>query len=135
MPKYRQLHVKILDSEDVNDMPDDFTRLTWVLLPLIVDSEGRGLDNAAWVRAKMYPLREDVELPHINAALDCFAKYGMILRYTADSRKYFQVVNWNKYQSGTEREGKSSIPAPDLLTSDSGATQELVGSNSRPTPE
>ena len=53
MPKYRQLHTKIIDSFDFNEMPDDFTRVTWMLLTLGLDSEGRGIDNMAWVKSKI----------------------------------------------------------------------------------
>lgn len=42
MPKYRKLWIKTVESHDINEMPDDFTRLLWVLLPLGLDSEGRG---------------------------------------------------------------------------------------------
>jgi hypothetical protein len=129
MPKYRQLHLKILDSIDVNEMPDDFTRLTWVLLSLIVDSEGRGLDNPAWVRSKMYPLREDVELSQISAAMDYFSSRRMIILYSAEGRKYFYIPTWALYQSGTDREGKSSIPTPDLLRSNSGVAPDELPPN------
>ena len=47
MPQWRKLHVRTIDSVDVNDMPDDFTRLLWVLLisaPLV-------WSLAAWVSA------------------------------------------------------------------------------------
>lgn len=129
MPKYRQLHLKILDSIDVQDMPDDFTRLSWVLLSLVVDGAGRGIDNPAWVRAKMYPLREDVTMAQIAAAMDWYTKRGMIGRYEADGRKYFYIVKWSAYQSGTEKEAKSVIPEPDLLRTYSGLTPELLRVN------
>jgi len=70
MPQWRKLHSKTLDSLDVNDMPDDFTRLLWVILPLILDRCGRGIDSAAWVRAKAFPLREDVTPEAVATALD-----------------------------------------------------------------
>ena len=44
MPTWRKLHVKATESLDINDMPDDFHRLLWVMLPLGLDREGRGLD-------------------------------------------------------------------------------------------
>jgi hypothetical protein len=129
MPKYRQLHLKILDSEDVNEMPDDFTRLSWVFLSLIVDSEGRGMDNIAWIRSKMYPSREDVSLKRMGEAVNWYADHKMIVRYSAGGRKYFYIPTWHTYQTGTDREGKSSIPAPDLLPSDSGVAPEQLPSN------
>jgi hypothetical protein len=128
MPKYRQLHVKILDSQDVNDMPNDLTRLTWVLLPLIMDQKGRAPDNASWIRSKLFPFRKDVKDHQIEKALAWFAQPGrdMILRYTVQGRNFIQIVNWKTYQTGTEREANSSIPDPEQVESRSGVDQELV---------
>jgi hypothetical protein len=59
-------------------LPDDFTRLLWVILPLGLDREGRGLDNASWVKAKIMPLRTDVTLEQVEAALTWYAERGLI---------------------------------------------------------
>ena len=124
MPKYRQLHTKITDSFDFNDMPSDFHRITWVLLILIVDSEGRGIDNMAWVRSKMYPMREDIESSDLADVFDWFQQRKMICRYQVNGKKYFYMTNFKSYQSGTEKEAKSVLPAP----------PELCDSYSVPTP-
>jgi DnaD/phage-associated family protein len=97
MPKYRQLHTKILDSFDFNEMPDDFIRVTWVLLPLILDSEGRGIYNFDWVKAKMYPLRNNITGADIQDVL------------------YFYVPTFKQYQQGTQKEAKSLLPSPPEL--------------------
>lgn len=112
MPKYRQLHTKIIDSFDFNEMPDDFCRVTWMLLPIILDSEGRGIDHATWVRSKMYPMRPDVTDAQVSAALDWLAGRGMIIRYAVGNRGYFYIPTWKDYQSGTEKEAESKIPPP-----------------------
>jgi len=57
MPRYRKLHVKALESLDINDMPDDFTACSGYLLPLVCDREG-----AAWITCpgsspKVFPIR------------------------------------------------------------------------------
>jgi DnaD/phage-associated family protein len=130
MPTYRKLHTKILDSYDFSEMPDDFTRVFWMLLPLIVDSEGRGIDNPAWLRSKMFPLRPDVELTDIEQAMTWLDQRGLILRYEVDGRKYFLIVNFKKYQTGTEKEARSVLPAPITPKGDSVPSQELVESKS-----
>jgi hypothetical protein len=94
-------------------MPDDFTRLTWVMLPLILDRCGRGIDNANWVRSKMYPMREDVMVEQMQAALDWYAEHGMIERYTVNDNKYFWIPTWHLYQGNTSRESESVLPEPD----------------------
>ena len=121
MPQWRKLHPRIQQSLDVNDMPDDFHRLLWSWLPLGLDREGRILDNAALVKARVMPLREDVSLERVQQALDWYAKHGadethpertMIVRYTVNGRGYFYVPNFDKYQGWRGREGLSIYPAP-----------------------
>lgn len=127
MPTFRKLHTKILDSYDFAEMPNDFTRVLWMLLPLVADSEGRAIDNPAWLRSKMFPLRDDVKLEDIESALSWLADRQMIVRYEVDGRGYFYISKFKTYQTGTEKEAKSVLPkAPDLLLSGSRVTQEQV---------
>lgn len=126
MPKYRKTWTKTLDSFDFNEMPDDFTRVVWLLLPLILDGEGRGIDLPAWVCSKMFPLRQ-VDAGQIKTAFDYFESRGMITRYKVASRSYFYLPSWTTYQSGTEKEAASVLPPPpELVKSSSGASQEQV---------
>lgn len=112
MVQYRALHAKVIQSFDFNEMPDDFTRLTWLLLPLGVDCEGRGIFNAAWVKAKLFTLRDDVPSERVLAALDWFASRGMIAIYSVDGRQYFYLTNFKTYQRGLDKEAKSVLPPP-----------------------
>ena len=112
MPQWRKLHGKVVESLDVNDMPDDFTRLLWILLPTQLCCEGCGQDNPAWVRAKVFPLRVDVTLEMIEEAMRWFCQRKMILRYQVDGRPFFQLHNWRKYQGNTARETPSHYPPP-----------------------
>jgi len=126
MPKYRQLHTKIIDSFDFNDMPDDFTRVIWLLLTLILDSEGRGIDNPSWIKSKMFPMRADVLDIDIVNSFDWLEKRKMIVRYEVDEHRYFYIPTFKIYQSGTQKEAASVLPAPELVKSLSGANQEEV---------
>jgi hypothetical protein len=134
MPKYRQLHTKLVDSLDVAAMPDDFTRLFYITLIVILDSEGRAIDNPAWLRSKAFPLREDVELKQINAAMDWFAKRGLIIRYKVEGNKYFYCPSFLKLQSGLNKELVSSLPEPpeEPFQNDSVPTPEPLQSDSAP---
>lgn len=136
MPRYRKLHVKTLESFDVNDMPDDFTRLTWILLPLILCREGRGVFDDSWLRSKLYPLRDDVTREDITNTFDYFVQRDMIIPYQVGSRWYFWVPSFAHYQGDTSKEGESDYPAPpDLLQSNSGPTPEQVESRSASTSD
>lgn len=130
MPTYRKLHTKILDSYDFAEMPNDFTRVFWMLLIVVVDSEGRAVDHPAWLRSKMFPLREDIKHEAIEAALAWLAERELIVRYAVSGRQYFYVASFKKHQTGTEKEAKSVLPAPEegqeLLKSRSGVDREKV---------
>ena len=127
MPKYRQLHTKIIDSFDFNEMPDDFTRVVWLLLPLILDSEGRGIDNMDWIKSKMFPLRQDVTTGKLARVFTWLESHKMIHRYSVNGREYFYIPTFRIYQHGTEKEAKSLLPSPlELRKSSAGVAQEQV---------
>lgn len=112
MPQWRKLHAKIVESEDVNQMPDDFTRLAWTLMPIALDCEGRAQDDASLIRSKLFPKRRDVSLEMIEEAQSWYAERGMIIRYEVNGRHYFCVPTFKLYQGKTDREAASTIPEP-----------------------
>jgi len=134
VPRYRKLHVKTVESHDVDDMPDDFTRLLWVLLPLGLCQEGRGVDNVGWIKGKVFPMRFDVTPEMIEGAMCWFADRDMIQRYEVEGRSYFCIPNetWHKYQGVTVREANTEYPPPpDWAPPDSGPTPDPVTTGSR----
>jgi hypothetical protein len=112
MPTWRKLHTKSCESQDIHDMPDDFTRLLWMMLPLGLDREGRGINNPSWVKSKIMPLREDISTEQVRAAMDWYANRKMIEYYTVDNRHYFWIPKWVKYQGDTSKEKASELPPP-----------------------
>lgn len=133
MPQWRKLHLKTIDSVDINAMPDDFTRLLWLLLPLVLDSKGRAIDNSAWLRSKVFPMREDVTTPQVEQAVSWYAGRGMLERYEVDGRSYLQVPTFAHYQGNTDREAASVIPDP--VKQAPRKSKNKVTTNSRPTHE
>jgi hypothetical protein len=131
MPQYRKLFVKVVDSPSFNEMPDDFTRLTWVLLPLICCREGRAIDHPNWLSSKLYPYRTDVTHNMINDAFNWFEDNDLIRRYEVEGRKYLYITNWYRYQGNTTKETESIYPGPELGKTESRVTPELVESKSR----
>lgn len=129
MPKYRKLWTKITQSWDVNDMPDDFTRLLWVLLPLALDREGRGVWNMGWIKGRTMPFRDDVSCDRILVAMEWYVQRGMVVVYEVGERRYFYVPTFKDYQTGTDRESPSILPDPPCFNSR--VTHDLLTSNSR----
>ena len=129
MPKFRQLHTQIVNSFDFAEMPGDFSRVLWLMLIVIVDSEGRGIDNPAWIRSMAFPLRQDVEIEQIEAAMTWFNERGLINRYQVCGRDYFELAKFHTYQSGTDKEAPSKLPAnPEQLPEQTEPTPELLQS-------
>lgn len=107
---WRKLHSKILDSKDFNGLPTDFDRLVWVLIPLVLDREGRGIDDSVWLKSRLFPMRRDVTYEQIESSMTEFAHKGMIERYKVSEEAYFSVPTWSKYQTIHPRETASAIP-------------------------
>ena len=133
MPQWRKLHGKIKDSLDLNEMPDDFHRLLWTWLPLALDSQGRGIDDASWIRSNLFPLRRDVTYEMIEQVMTWLAQKGMLERYQVNGRCYFHVPTFAEYQGNTEREAASKIPAPVKRSKQtrSRPTHDQITTNSR----
>lgn len=112
MPTYRKLHARILESGDIADMPDDFHRLVWTWLPLILSSDGTTIYDARYIRSRMFPLRDDIHSERIAEVLAWFEQRRMILPYDGDGRRYLYVPTFAKYQGDTSREADSTFPKP-----------------------
>jgi len=129
MPQFRKLHTKIVDSFDVNDMPDDFHRLVWTWLPLALCKEGRGIYHGGWIKSKIMPLRDDKVADDIMAAMEYFALKGLITKYDLDGREYFYVPTWHEYQN-TSRDGASPHPEPIVIPCESREGHDEVATGS-----
>lgn len=128
--EWRKLHARIIESATFNDLPDDTTRLFWVLLTLVIDSAGRIPNHPALLRSKCFPCRIDITLEQIALAVERLAEQGMIELYEVDGRQYLQATNWRQYQR-CDRESPSRLPPPPH----SGVGPEQVRSNSGVGPE
>lgn len=131
MPRYRKTWVKTVDSYDMHALPDDTARLMWMCLPLIVDREGRGIYSPAWVRSKVFPLRNDITLEQVSAYLTAMQSLDMITVYEVEGRQYFYITNWFYYQGDTAKEAPSVLPSPKFpsLQGGVGVGQEGVGND------
>jgi hypothetical protein len=137
MPKWRKLWVKTLESPDFDALPDDFTRLLWVLLPLALDREGRCPRNRAWLRSRLFPLRSDVTLEMVGDAVLSLRREGMVEFYSVKKRAYLWCPSFAAHQGNTSKEAESLYPPPPSLEaspeegeSKSGVGQEQVESRS-----
>jgi len=86
-------------------------RLIWIgIITACADDQGRFQDNAALIRARIFPL-DDIQLTVIDSAVDKFSKAGRILRYKAGNKPAIQIVHWWRHQT-PQWAGKSTIQSP-----------------------
>lgn len=84
-------------------------RLLFIGLWNFADDEGKLADNPDEIRAWIFPYEPTLD---VNAMLSDIAVMGMLVRYSAEGKKYLKILKFLKHQS-IERPAKSRIP--DLL--------------------
>ena len=89
-----------------------FQRCLWIgLFSACADDQGRMLDNAILIRAKLFPY-DDIGLDEIEAGLKIFESKNKILRYKKNEKNLIQILKWwdnQKLRWATY----SKFPSPD----------------------
>ena len=92
-------------------------RLTWFeevcFYRMLVqcDDYGRLDARASMLRARLFPLREDVEREALEQAVDRLEAMGLIERYQVAGLPYLQVSTWDKHQR--VRTKRRRFPGPE----------------------
>lgn len=95
--RIRTIKPEFWTSQDVADLPDDFTRLLFIGLWNYADDEGRGRDDPRLIKAALFPLRDSMAAHAINDSMWTLAEAGLIVRYTVE-RPLYAVVKWPDHQ-------------------------------------
>ena len=107
----RNLDPQIMSDPWFIDL-DDRQRLGWLMLILNgADDQGRFLLNGRLMKSMLFPA-DDLPAAEVLAMLEAFARAGKIQAYDQDGVRYGQIVNWWKYQIGSEWMAPSRHPAP-----------------------
>jgi len=123
MPEGRMLKKKISFDEKLGQLSlESLLIFTWTIPHL--DVKGRILGDPFYIKATVFPLIDKISVGKIKKGLKELSKLDLILIY-GSKVKYIQFNGFLKNQKISEnREAKSTIPDPDLLTSSSGVTQD-----------
>ena len=92
-----ELPSTMFDSYTIEGMPDDFTRLLWLSLPLSTDDSGRGLDHPATLRSLLFPFAKGSEEQEqqLREGMDYLEQQGMLIRFQDPvGERYFELSNW-----------------------------------------
>lgn len=102
------------------------TRILFIGLWTCADKEGRLEERPKRIKAEVLPL-DDAD---VVAMLDELEAASLIVRYTADDRKYIQITNFAKHQRPHPKEPKSTIPEPCFSTAKHGKKRRAVKKSS-----
>jgi hypothetical protein len=62
------------------------------------DDYGRGEDDAALVKAAIWPRRKGITERHVQAHMDALVDAGVLCRYEADGYAVVHVLSWDEFQ-------------------------------------
>lgn len=98
MASRRMISADIFEDEFVASL-NYFERLLWIgLFSSVADDQGRMVDNAALIRARVF-LYDTVTDDQVERTLCKLHKAGKIARYVVVSKQLIQVVKWWEYQT------------------------------------
>ena len=83
------------------------SRYAFIGLMCQADREGRMEDNPARLRALIFPYEHEVDMEKILVEL---TGKPFIVRYSANSKNYIQIVQWKAHQKVHHTESVSAIP-------------------------
>lgn len=95
---------------------DSIDKLSWfeevLFYRLIVncDDYGRYDGRAAIIKNRLFPLKENLTVKAVTAAINSLASAGLVTLYVFEGKPYLYLPTWNKHQS--IRAKKSKYPQP-----------------------
>lgn len=96
---------------------DTIDKLSWfeeaLYYRLIVncDDFGRFDGRTAVIKNRLFPLKDNLTLKTVEAALHGLANAGLVAIYMVEGKRFLYLPTWGKYQ--TQRAKVSKYPAPD----------------------
>ena len=106
----RILRESICSSESVQNLTL-FEEVLFYRLIVNCDDYGRFDGRVNILRAKLFPLKENVSFKKITDGLRKLEQQGIVQLYEIDEKPYLCLVNWTKYQN--VRNKKSKYPSPE----------------------
>ncbi|SRR6266567_1242725 len=111
MARKRMLSPEFFTSGPVNNLPVT-AMVTFAGLWCYFDDWGRGEDDAALVKAAVWPRRRSQTEKHVAADLDLIAAEYLICRYEAGGVKLMHSPHWSEHQKISHRTLSKLPPCP-----------------------
>lgn len=111
MARKRMVDPAMFTSESVAALPVG-TRWTWVGLLCYLDDTGRGRDNAALVKASVWPLDDHYGAKKVAADLEKLVTNGSLCRYTCCGSDQLHAPRWHEWQKISHPTATKLCPCP-----------------------
>ena len=113
MPRIRSVHPEICEDETLAEV-SAYADRTFVRIWTHMDDEGRVVDDARLLKAKLYPLHDSMTAERVEKDLCELAQVGLLQRYEVDGKRYLQAKPkaWARWQNPRRRVQSKLPPCP-----------------------
>lgn len=113
MPRIRSVHPEICEDETLAEV-SAYADRTFVRIWTHMDDEGRVVDDARLLKAKLYPLHDSMTAERVEKDLCELAQVGLLQRYVVDGKRYLQAKPkaWARWQKPRRRVPSKLPPCP-----------------------
>lgn len=129
MARKRMLSPEMFTSESIAALPVS-SRWTWAGMLTYLDDFGRGRDNAALIKAAVWPLDDGYTARKVAGDLDRLVEIGSLCRYECCGSALLHSPTWAGYQRVSHPTASKLCPCPtheEPHPNSSGAAPELPG--------
>jgi hypothetical protein len=106
----RILKESICTSDSIDGL-SWFEEVLFYRLMVSCDDFGRFDGRAAIIKNRLFPLKENLTIKAVSAAINALASNGLVALYEFEGKPYLYLPTWNEHQ--TIRAKKSKYPSPE----------------------
>lgn len=111
MARKRMIDPSIWINEDFGTL-SSLAELVFIGLFSIADDEGRGKASPAYIKAVLFPYKDDLRIADIEKTLSEISSKMSVIFYSCDGNMYYTLTSWNTFQK-IDKPTESKIPAYD----------------------
>lgn len=111
MARKRMIDPSIWINEDFGTL-STLSKLVFIGLFSLADDEGRGKASPAYIKAVLFPYKEDLRIADIEKALQEVSSKMSVIFYSCDENMYYTLTSWDTFQT-INKPTESKIPAFD----------------------
>lgn len=111
MARKRMIDPSIWINEDFGTL-SSLAELVFIGLFSMADDEGRGKASPAYIKAVLFPYKDDLRIADIEKALQEVSRKMSVIFYSCDENIYYTLTSWDTFQT-INKPTESKIPVFD----------------------